>query len=148
VDYDTYAEGEAAFGWLNAAIDLAAGGRGGEWRGFCRRLMESLRESFRRRRAEVGHVKLILSCPGGGRLLANLTRTGGEVTLRGRIDASPAEARLLLNARVEMPPGELESVVREALAGSAGADVAVRVAHMQSLTPGRPRPTHRYGTVV
>ena len=82
VDYDTYAEGEAALGWLNASVELTPPEGLPDWEGFCRRLMESLRESFRQRRAEVGHVKLILSSE-GGRLLANLTSMEGQIDVRG-----------------------------------------------------------------
>jgi hypothetical protein len=147
VNYDTYAEGEAALGWLNASIRLTPREGSPDWEGFCRGLMESLRDAFRKRRAAVGHVKLILSAA-GGRLLANVTSLEGPIDLRGSMAPRPGEASLVLNARVEMPPAELESAVRAALAGPAGEGPAVRIVHMQSLTPGRPRPTHRYDIIV
>jgi Ni2+-binding GTPase involved in maturation of urease and hydrogenase len=148
VDYDIYAEGEAVLGWLNAAVELSAPGEAPDWRGFCRGLMESLREEFRARHAEVGHLKLILSAAQGSGLLANLTRLDGEVILRGDLPASTRQAKLVLNARVEMPPADLESLVRQNLARAAGEIVGVNVVHMRSLSPGRPRPTHRYDRVV
>ena len=39
VNYDTYAEGEAALGWLNASIRLTPREGSPDWEGFCRGLM-------------------------------------------------------------------------------------------------------------
>jgi hypothetical protein len=55
---------------------------------------------------------------------------------------------LVLNARVEMPPEELETLVRRHLSAAAAGGVAAEIVHLRSLRPGRPRPTHRYRRVV
>jgi hypothetical protein len=55
---------------------------------------------------------------------------------------------LVLNARVEMPPEELETLVRRHLSAAATGGVAAEIVHLRSLRPGRPRPTHRYRRVV
>ena len=177
IDYDIYAEGEAALGWLNASVRLSAGAAGqpgqlaaadaddgalsacagalpaadadalpADWAGFCRTLLEGLREDFRRRGARVGHVKMLLSA-GSQQCVANLTSTDGEVCLRGHVPKT-AHADLVLNARVEMSPEELESLVRGRLSAAAAGGVTAEVIHLQSLRPGRPRPTHRYRSVV
>lgn len=143
VDYDTYAEGEAVLGWLNASADLTAPGGEAGWPTFCVRLMSGLQEAFRQGRAEVGHVKALVSSD-AGRYVANLTRTDDRVQLRGRMDGSPKQARLILNARVQMPPQDLEVIVRRELAEAAGASIAVRLDHLHCLSPGRPHPTYRY----
>jgi G3E family GTPase len=65
VDYDRYARGEAVLGWLNATCDLSAATDTVDWQRFCRELLESLREEFVKRRAAVGHVKIMLSTPHG-----------------------------------------------------------------------------------
>lgn len=147
VDYDTYAEGEAVLGWLNAAIRLECPD-GGDWRRFCVDLMECVQAACRQRCAEIGHVKILLSS-GGERYVANLTGLDGEVSARGEMSGRRREAQLIVNARVEMSPGDLEAIVRDRLAAAAGADMAVHIIdHLQSLSPGRPNPTHRYGQVV
>jgi hypothetical protein len=46
VDYDTYAEGEAVLGWLNAQIDLATTGAGADWSVFVSSLMRGLQDAF------------------------------------------------------------------------------------------------------
>jgi MIP family channel proteins len=160
IDYDIYAEGEAVLGWLNASVRLSTGAAGqacpsasacacalpAGWAGFCRTLLEGLREDFRRRGARVGHVKLLLSA-GNEQCLANLTSTDGEVCVRGQA-GNAGRAELVLNARVEMSPEELEALVRRHLSAAAAGGVAAEIVHLQSLRPGRPRPTHRYRCVV
>jgi G3E family GTPase len=148
VDYDTYAEGEAVLGWLNAAVRLESTGEAAaDWRRVAVELLEGLRRTFGARGAAVGHVKLLLAA-GEGRYVANLTRTDAPVEVQGEVPGAPAEAALVLNARVEMAPETLEGIVREALARAAGPGVAVMVRQLRSLSPGRPQPTHRYDRVV
>jgi Ni2+-binding GTPase involved in maturation of urease and hydrogenase len=146
VDYEVYAEGEAVLGWLNASIRLASSGNA-DWRGFCVELLQLLQQAFREKRADVAHVKLLLSAL-GGHYAASLTRTDGDIRVRGDMGGSPTEAGLILNARVEMSPPQLEAVVREAIVAACGTRIVARVEHLKSLSPGRPSPTYRYtGTV-
>lgn len=148
IDYDIYAEGEAAMGWLNAEIRVAAPSglpEGGE--AVCRALMEGLRDAFRLRGAPVGHVKLLMEGE-GGHIVSNLTRTGGEIEYRGGVPGASGEARLILNARVEMPPKTLEHIVLEQLDRLACDGLAVRILRLRSLAPARPEPTHRYAQIV
>lgn len=148
VDYDRYAEGEAALGWLNADVLLAAGeGVAPDWSSLCLFLMERLRRAFQARRAPVGHVKILLSTD-SGHLAANLTRQDGPIDLRGTIAGAPPAGTLIVNARVEMAPGALERAVREALATLEGHGVTFQVRSLRTLRPARPEPTHRYGKVI
>ncbi|HUU22234.1 MAG TPA: aquaporin [Phycisphaerae bacterium] len=147
VDYDTYAEGEAVLGWLNARIELRSPAGPTDWRGFCQQLMESLKGQFARRAAQIGHVKVLLSTAEGS-CVGNLTRTGGAVSLRGEAPGTSDRADLIVNARVEMAPEELEALVRQTLTALAGGGVAASVRGLSSFRPGRPHPTHRYVRVV
>ncbi len=147
VDYDRYARGEAVLGWLNATCDLSATGGRVDWHGFCRGLLESFKDEFARRAAAVGHVKIMLSTP-QGILAGNLTRSDAEVSVRGRLTGSSPEARLVVNARVEMTPESLEQVVRMTLGQAANRPVAARIDDLRSFSPGRPVPTHRYVSIV
>ena len=100
------------------------------------------------RSAAVGYVKVLLS--GGQRwYVANLTQTDTEVTIRGEVPGTIKKVDLIVNTRVEMSPEDLEHLVRNRLAELCreyGFDT--KVVHLQSLRPGRPRPTHRYGKVI
>jgi Ni2+-binding GTPase involved in maturation of urease and hydrogenase len=147
VDYDTYAEGEAVLGWLNAAVALASTDPEIDWQRYALNLMENLRQACVTRRADVGHIKLILSAPAGS-LVANLTRTQEQPQVRGNIVGSPPEVRMVLNARVAMPPEDLERLTHAALTAAACTGTSTTVTHLQSLRPGRPNPTHRYKDVV
>jgi len=148
VDYDTYAEGEAVLGWLNAAIRLTCHGKDANWLKFSVDFLRGLQSAFQERSAAVGHVKVLLS--GGQKwCVANLTRTDGEVAVRGDVPGTIKKVDLTVNARVEMSPEDLERLVRNRLNESCreyGFDP--EVVHLQSLRPGRPRPTHRYGNVI
>ena len=147
VDYDVYAEGEAVLGWLNSVIHLHAADENVDWRAFCRELLEALQRVFREKGAHVGHVKLLLSAA-GGQYVGNLTRAQGDVSVRGELPGSPREVEMILNARVEMPPKELEEIAHRTLASVAGVAIGARITQLASLSPGRPNPTYRYRDVV
>lgn len=147
IDYDTYAEGEAVLGWLNAEVLLSAAAGKVDWRTFCLDLLTTLRAAFRGKRAHVGHVKLLLTA-GGGHCMGNLTSRDAEPLLQGDIAGFPSRASLTLNARVEMPPEELDQVVRDALSETAGDRIRTEILTLHCLRPGRPQPTHRYTTTV
>jgi G3E family GTPase len=75
VDYDRYADGEAALGWLNAAYALEADAPV-DWEAFCRRVIEASRRGFLAGQAEIAHLKTHLIA-GSGALAANLTSSDG-----------------------------------------------------------------------
>jgi Ni2+-binding GTPase involved in maturation of urease and hydrogenase len=146
VNYDTYAEGEAVLGWLNARIDLTSTGAPVDWRAFTASLVQQLQNAFAQRGLPVGHVKLLLTAR-DAHLFASLTRTAGSVSYQG--DAGPSqEAALVLNARVETAPESLEALVRDALSAAAADRVRASVRTLRSLRPGRPVPTFRYSEAV
>jgi len=147
VDYDTYAAGEAVLGWLNADIHLSTILPPVDWSSFCFDLLSALQTQFRDRRARIGHVKLLLTAD-GGHCIGNFTDDKSAPSLQGRIDGSPGETSLTLNARVEMPPQDLEQIVRDVLAKAAAPRVRTTIDDLQCLRPGRPKPTHRYDTII
>ncbi len=147
VDYDLYAEGEAVLGWLNADIRLFAVTDPVEWETFCLGLLRGLQMESRERHARIGHIKLLLTT-NTGHCIGNLTDHKSEPFLQGRLAGSPPEASLTLNARMEVSPEELERMVRGTLENAAGRCVRIEIRNLRCLRPGRPRPTHRYDTVV
>jgi G3E family GTPase len=80
VDYDTYAAGEAALGWLNASVRLVAEGTA-DWTGFCRELLAIARRQSAERSAQIAHLKLHLTAD-GQTLTANLTASDDEPLVR------------------------------------------------------------------
>ena len=150
VDYDLYAEGEAALGWLNAAvrlravrpIDLPA-----FWSAFCLELISGIRREVQASRAEIAHLKLRLSTA-GGEFVANLTSNDEAPYWRGTIAGTPQEASLLVNARVRIAPDDLRNVVRRCLDAAADGTLEVTVDGLECFSPARPRPVHRYDAVI
>jgi len=144
VDYDVYAEGEAVLGWLNTTIELS--GQETDWDAFARELMQNLSIQFDKMKASVGHVKLLVES-GKNYLIGNLT--GWNETLSFRSSAGTStEARLTLNARVEMSPEALEEIVRKTLDATNGIQIKKKIIALRCLSPGRPNPTFRFDKVV
>ena len=102
VDYDTYAAGEAALGWLNASVLLRTHGPVG-WQSFAEDLLEEIRRAVVTRGAEIAHVKLIIG-QGGESLLGNLTSNYGPAIVRGRLAPAAGQAAMRINARVHIGP--------------------------------------------
>lgn len=144
VDYDIYAEGEAVLGWLNSHIELS--GERTDWDAFARILMQNLSQQFDSRNASVGHVKIILEA-GADYLTGNLTGKGNTLNFRGSAGIG-RQARLTLNARVEMSPETLEQIVRETLRVQTKGILKSNIVALRSLSPGRPNPTYRFNYIV
>jgi Ni2+-binding GTPase involved in maturation of urease and hydrogenase len=148
VDYDTYAEGEALLGWLNATARVAAAdGFDGN------RLLEELAADIHAGVAadgvEIAHLKMTLA-PGDGSDIAavNLVRTDGRPELSHRLADEALEAELIVNLRAEGDPARLRAVVEAALASVASAHAAsAEVMHCEHFRPARPEPTHRLATM-
>lgn len=69
------------------------------------------------------------------------------MSFRGSTGKS-GQAKLTLNARVEMSPEALEQIVRETLSSHTNDDLKSGITVMRSLSPGRPNPTYRFDYVV
>lgn len=147
VDYDTYAEGEAALGWLNASVELRLRAAP-DWEQFCIDLLARLQEKFRAGPAEIAHVKLLLAGGAGGRITGSLTSSRGAPVVSGSVPGSAREALLTINARVHVSPDELQSVVAECLRASAGEKIEAEFVELESFSPSRPQPEHRFDAIV
>jgi G3E family GTPase len=141
VDYDEYADGEALLGWLNATVALEAKKRAG-WADACLALLKAFQRGCALKGAEIAHVKLFLTVPGGS-VSGNLTSTQGEPEIRGSAPASARNASLTLNARVRLDPQELKELVTQSLAAVATLGLRAEVERLEAFRPGRPEPTHR-----
>ncbi len=144
VDYDIYAEGEALMGWLNCTIELS--GLRADWNKFARQFLSNLSRQLDHMNASVGHVKLILES-GRGFITGNLTGSGETINFRNQAE-NDLHATLTLNARVEMNPEILETIVKEAFQSMVTNDITYQFKTLRSLSPGRPVPTFRFDHVV
>ncbi|MBN2137384.1 MAG: MIP family channel protein [Sedimentisphaerales bacterium] len=147
IDYDTYAEGEAVLGWLNARFGLRAK-EDFDWPAFARGYLEAIRDRLRSVNAQVGHIKLFLSTTDGS-LTANLTATDGAVLIQQSAESLQVSrtADMTFNARVEMDPDRLQQITLDMLHDYSG-DLSVQTYGTSSLRPGRPQPTFRYAEKI
>jgi hypothetical protein len=165
VDYDTYAEGEALLGWLNARgpVRAAAGpGMPAEFDGnaFLTTLATRLRDALAADGVEIAHLKMTLSPaqPGqadAGRLNADLaavslTRTDGSPQQTHVLQSPLSAGDLVLNLRAEADPELLRAkvldVVRQTAINTGPATAELQV--LAAFRPGRPTPTHRLATAA
>jgi len=147
IDYDIYAEGEAILGWLNCTAQLTST-VDVDWKALSQNIIDNLHNVFKEKKADIAHLKLIMSCLCGENVLANITNLNGDSKLRGELTSTARSAHLTINARVEMTPEELKDIVENTLKTSIPANIEVEMEDMVSLSPGRPTPTHRYKEVV
>lgn len=143
VNYTTYAAGEAAFGWVNAKYSLL--GKDFDMRALAADFISGLGKRFKEISANIGHVKFLLQgtdCL----VIGNIVGTDAVDALRvlERKDESPS---ITINARVEIPAKELESIIVDAVSTSFG-KIKYEQVTLNCLTPGAPNPTYRYSDVV
>lgn len=139
VDYDRYADAEAALGWLN-------------WHGTVRvrpgvspallvgPLLEDIDQQLIDAGVEIAHLK-ILDGTESGFVKAAISRNGEEPSVEGALDASPAERHeIVINLRACASPQLLEAVVRQVTAKLPGTLATV---HLECFRPARPNPERR-----
>jgi Ni2+-binding GTPase involved in maturation of urease and hydrogenase len=146
IDYDTYAEGEAELGWLNASFRVRTEHQVG-LDGILLDVVKRLGDALRQRGLEVAHLKAI-GLTEGTFGVANLVSNGTAPELSLPSHGRVQEADVIVNARVAADPAVIEELVRQTMDDVASFDRNGRaeVRTMQSFRPGRPQPTHRYTT--
>lgn len=143
VDYDRYAQAEAALAWLNLGVEISSDDGFGPatW---VMTALESLAQQCEQIDAVIGHIKIHLTGPDELAVTAN--RVGdGEPRLASQTSGFITAGRALVNARVAMATGDLDEMVRSAIAE---ADEAVGSTSQAAdgpiaFQPGYPKPTHR-----
>lgn len=139
IDYDTYAEGEAALAWVNTTADLA--GRF-EVSRFRRDLMVHTHRTLRDLEFDVAHLKCTVSADGVV-CQANLTSTEGEPAFSGPEMGTATAGRLIVNVRAIGDPKAVRNIVRNSITEAAPANVSVTYEREQAFRPVYPEPTHR-----
>ena len=144
IDYDTYAEGEAELGWLNATARLTADAPF-DLDALLTALLGDLAAVCRTLGGEVAHLKLIGMDDASAFAVGNLVSSDTAPKLSLPSGLKPTAADLIVNARVAVDPAALEVEVKRAvLERCTGFGVRAEFRTSQSLRPGRPVPTHRY----
>ena len=141
IDYDRYARAEAVLGWLNAAVKITAD-RSFDSGECLRDLAVRIRDAFREINAGVGHLKFVMTCAGKS-MWINLTHLAGEPVLSDEQLGDIPGGSLIVNARVQIDPGELESIVRNAIEEtSASQQIRSEIIDLQCFSPAYPNPPY------
>ena len=142
IDYERYAQAEAALGWLNAKgqvrTDTPYSAK--EWTA---NLLATLETLCAEQHASIAHIKVLVTTP-AAKHKASLTQAG---SLTWDLDSAAADTRsheFILNVRVNAAPGELEQMSMQAIE-AAQPDPTARyyIEHFECFSPLPPRPTHR-----
>jgi G3E family GTPase len=148
VDYDRYAEGEAALGWLNATIRLSAIALP-DWKQIAIDLLEALRDKLHASRAEIAHLKVFLQS-GNLTVAGNLTNNNEPVFLRatGAASAKDTTAGVFVNARVLVDPQLLRTTLEQCLSQIIPSGTGAQITSLESFSPAKPQPENRFSEVV
>ncbi len=142
VDYDTYAEGEAELGWVNACV-VIEGKSPFSGDDLVLDLLDRLGAAFAAARVEPAHLK-VLFADGDGTASASLVRSHTPSALSMAIGRDSLSGTMTVNARVHVEPALVRRTVEKALAASARErGLAIRLETIAHLKPARPIPTHR-----
>ncbi|MGA2228953.1 MAG: GTP-binding protein [Syntrophobacteraceae bacterium] len=141
IDYDRYAHAEAVLGWLNAAVKLT-GKSPFNPAAMLENVILRIRDSLRPLKVGIGHIKLAATSQGRS-IWGNLTQLNGEPSFSDRHLGDVPGATLLVNARVQMDPPDLEKVVRTAVAEAvATAGIEAEFLDLQCFSPAYPNPPY------
>lgn len=144
IDYQLYAEAEAALGWLNwrANLHLARALTPAALAG---PLIAHLDKLLTESGIAIAHLK-VFAQSANGYLKASVCRNGEKPSVEGQLDAPPARRyALTLNLRALGAPEKLSAAVEHAIHQMPG---TVRVTRQQSFRPSPPMPEHRFKEVV
>jgi G3E family GTPase len=143
LDYDRYAEAEAALGWLNASGTLSAAQPFSPI-AWVERTLAEVGRACAAQQAPLAHVKLYVRTT-GGEVKAGLTADGQTISWDLRTASDQARsARFILNARVNTAPETLAEIVREAsMAYRPHPAFNLQIHQIAAFRPLRPRPTYR-----
>ena len=143
IDYDTYAEGEAILGWLNGSVTLTGKA---DWNKFVADFLGLLSAKIDEMKIGVGHIKVLLE-NNQDFISGNITGSAKTLSIKGEVGESE-KVQFTINARAEITPEKLDRLIKETLNSVSGNQIATTIKAWKYLSPGYPKPTHRYKNVV
>jgi hypothetical protein len=153
IDYDIYAEGEAALGWLNCEVHFTSAA---SWAldQLVQSLVLQMSQSLASSGMEPGHAKVLASssasaadrvAPNPTTAVANLVASDAPVELSVASNATTIAANALINIRVHGDPDLLAKLVKASVASVARRmELDYEFGQFQHFRPARPEPTHRF----
>jgi CobW/HypB/UreG, nucleotide-binding domain len=144
VDYDRYADAEAALGWLNlhAKLEVAKPSSPAELIG---PILDDLDQRLTANKVPIVHLK-VFDRSASGALKASICANGEAPSVDGDLMAEPAiHHEFALNLRAHADPDDLAKTVRATMSAL---DANVELRHLRSFRPARPTPEHRFSTLA
>lgn len=138
IDYDKYGEGEAALAWLDAFVIIHSKTKAIQ-KSFA--LVTGMFQAISREQLAIGHLKFFVQ---SGNWQEKISYTGGEQVVAGNGTERIADrATILVNARVETTPDQLEKIFFRAIGKTKDQNCHIEVVSVDSFQPGYPKPTYR-----
>jgi CobW/HypB/UreG, nucleotide-binding domain len=139
IDYERYAQAEAALAWLNAEADLACDPPLSPAL-LLGPLLDTLDHELTAARIPIVHLKALDQSPTGS-LKAALCANGQEPVVEGALDASPSTTHhLLLNLRAASSPDPVRAIVEKVLKSLPG----LSALNLNCFSPSPPKPEKRH----
>jgi CobW/HypB/UreG family nucleotide-binding protein len=144
IDYERYAQAEAALAWLNAEADVACDPPISPAM-LLGPFLDALDRLLTDARIPIVHLKALDQTP-EGLLKAALCANGEEPSVEGALDASPARNHhLLINLRARSAPDPVRAIVERAIEILPGQVSDLR---LNCFSPAAPKPERRLGVSV
>jgi G3E family GTPase len=142
IDYKTYADAEAALGWLNVQGQIGSQAMFSA-RDWMESALRSINEACVSRNIFIAHVKSYLMSD-SSEYKASITETGGTILWDSMPEnTSMGSAKFIINARVTTAPDELESMMKASLNSTASQhQVKVELESFECFSPLPPEPTY------
>jgi G3E family GTPase len=140
LDYDVYGEGEAQLAWLDKRISIQS--TGGDAVLIAHKMIGSIFDEIQVQHFVIGHLKFFLEA-GDWHEKISFTTSSTSSTVQNNYHRSD-RVEMLINARVQTAPAELEKLVDRVLVRTEsmyGCKLAIEKGSV--FKPGYPRPTHR-----
>jgi hypothetical protein len=139
IDYERYAQAEAALAWLNAEADVACDPALSPAM-LLGPFFDKLDQELTAAKIPIVHLKA-LDRTAAGSLKAAVCGNGEEPSVEGALDASPSvDHHLLVNLRAAAGPEAVRAIVERAFGNLAGKVSHLRV---QCFSPAAPKPERR-----
>ncbi|HEY2720762.1 MAG TPA: GTP-binding protein [Chitinophagaceae bacterium] len=139
IDYQKYADGEAALGWLDAYLVIHSKGKA---IGKSLEFINELSGSISNHRFAIGHLKFFLE---SGEWKKKISFPGDDINSNELLSGQMLKEKttIIVNGRAEAGPDQLKQLFFQSIRKIEGENCHVEVLHLASFQPGYPRPTYR-----
>jgi G3E family GTPase len=141
MDYERYGQGESELAWFDQELEIQSSS--GNVLCVINDLIQRIINTLGTMHATIGHLKFIVAT-NSGELEIGITTIEQRGWNSGLHESNEDHASVLINARVQIAPDRLKTVISDGIAEiSREPGVTIQAAQADSFKPGFPKPTHR-----